>query len=146
MMRAISVAAALTLSACASTPADTFIGPPSLEVSADIPAPARARFYADCIRQSATSGDYFREESDDTLLRFNCEGDVAQRFFEGLGPYSAQVGSEMIVGTRTWRFTAPIRRNTIGLDYCWRDQPNENAEPVYECTVVLNVGAFLAAD
>ena len=141
-MRAIAVSLALALASCASAP-EEIIGPPSLTISANIPAPEKARLYADCIAQSARSGDYFREERDSSLLRFNCDGDVAQRFFDGLGPWSAQVGSEMVVGIRTWRFTAPIRRDTVGLDYCWRDQADAASVAVYECTVVLNVGDFL---
>lgn len=142
-MRALICAALSALGACATSHDEAPIGPPSLAVSANVTAPAQATLYADCVAQSAAERTYFREERDDTLLRFNCVGDAAQRFFDGLGPYSARVGSEMVVGQRTWRFTSAIQRNTVGLDYCWRDQPNANAEPAYACTVVLNVGDFL---
>jgi hypothetical protein len=134
---------AAALGACATSGGDEMTGSPSLEVSANVPAPPQATFYADCIAQAAAERTYFRDTRLDEVLRFNCAGDVAQRFFDGLGPRSAAIGSEMAVGIRTWRFTNRIQRDTIGLDYCWRDQPNANAEPVYECTVVLNVGEFL---
>lgn len=138
-----ALASGLVLSACSTSGGDAeVLGPPSLEVSSNLPAPERARLYADCITQSAANHDYFREARDPTLLRFNCESDAAQRFFEGLGPYSSSIGSELAVGAQTWRFTAPIRRNLVGLDYCIRDE-TDAAAPTYTCTVVLNVGAFL---
>ncbi|MGQ0531063.1 MAG: hypothetical protein ACT4OF_00040 [Caulobacteraceae bacterium] len=137
------VVAAVALAGCATRGEEAPLGPPLLEVSANIPAPERAELYADCIAQAAAEHTYFREERDATLLRFNCRGAVAQRFFEGLHAHSARVGSEIVAGTRTWRFTQPIRQDTIGLDYCWRDQANASAQPAYECTVVLNVGEFL---
>jgi len=133
----------LALAACATSGGeDEALGPPSLEVSANLPAPERARLYADCIAQSTAEQTYFREAREATLLRFNCESDVAQRFFEGLGPYSARVGSEMVVGAQTWRFSNPIRRDLVGLDYCIRDD-TDAAAPRFTCTVVLNIGEFL---
>jgi hypothetical protein len=142
-MRLVALVMAVALAACATSGDDEPVGSPSLEVSANAPAPANAAFYADCIAQSAAEHTYFRDTRADEILRFNCAGDVAQRFFDGLAERSAAEQSEMVVGIRTWRFTNRIRRDTIGLDYCWRDQPNANAEPIYECTVVLNVGPFL---
>jgi hypothetical protein len=140
--RLTMLAMALALAACATSGHEEILGPPSLEVSEDVPAPERAELYADCVAQSAAERMYFREARDPTLLRFNCEGDVAQRFFEGLGPYSARVGSEMVVRPQTWRFTHPIQRDLVGLDYCIRDDMDA-AAPRYTCTVVLNVGEFL---
>lgn len=138
-----ALAAALILSACATSGSEgEVLGPPSLDVSENIPAPEQARLYADCIAQSTAQHDYFREARDPTLLRFNCESDVAQRFFDGLGPHSARVGSEMVVGAQTWRFSNPIQRDLVGLDYCIRDATDQTA-PTYTCTVVLNVGDFL---
>lgn len=144
-MRLVALIMSAALAACATGGGgEEIVGPPSLEVSANVPAPARARFYADCLAQSAAASTYFREERNDELLRFNCDGDVAERFFAGLAERAIAQDSEMMVGIRTWRFTNRIQRDTIGLDYCWKDQPNTNAEPVYGCTVVLNVGEFLA--
>ncbi|QGZ94871.1 hypothetical protein [Terricaulis silvestris] len=143
-MRFVALVLAAALTACATGGGgDEIAGQPSLEVSANVPAPERARFYADCIAQAAAEHTYFREEHNDELLRFNCDGDVAERFFAGLAERAAAEGSEMVVGIRTWRFSNRIQRDTIGLDYCWRDSPNVNAEPLYACTVVLNVGSFL---
>jgi hypothetical protein len=142
-MRVLAIVLAAALGACATSGGDEPIGPPSLEVSQNVPAPAQAEFYANCIAQAAAQRTYFRDTRLDEVLRFNCTGDVAERFFAGLAERSAEIGSEMVVGIRTWRFTNRIQRDTIGLDYCWRDAPNTNAEPIYECTVVLNVGDFL---
>ena len=141
MRFATAAAALLVLAACATSEGEV-LGPPSLEVSEDLPAPERAELYADCITHSAAEHSYFRETRDPTLLRFSCDGDVAQRFFEGLGAYSARVGSEMVVGQHTWRFTQPIQRDLVGLDYCLRDDADA-AAPTHQCTVVLNVGEFL---
>jgi hypothetical protein len=143
-MRLLALILAAALGACASSArVDDIVGPPSLEVSADVAAPPQARFYADCIAQSAAQQTYFREERNDEVLRFNCTGAVAERFYAGLAERAAAERSEMVVGMRTWRFTNRIQRDTIGLDYCLRDAPNPNGEPVYQCTVVLNVGGFL---
>lgn len=143
-MRVAALLMSAALAACASTGGDDApLGPPSLAVSENVAPPPQAAFYADCIAQSAAGRTYFGDTRLDEILRFNCSGDVAQRFFDGLAARSAAAGSEMVVGIRTWRFTNAIQRDTIGLDYCWRDQPNANAEPIYQCTVVLNVGSFL---
>ena len=141
MKQALAAIALLALGACA-THADEPAGPPSLAVSANIPAPPQADYYANCISQSTAAHTYFREERMATLLRFNCDGAVAQRFFDGLGPRSAEVGSEIVVGDRTWRSTNPIQRDTVGVDYCWRDAAAAGPA-AYQCTVVLNVGEFL---
>ena len=141
MKQTLAAIALLALGACA-THAEGPTGPPSLDVSANIAAPPQADYYANCIAQSTAAHTYFREERVATLLRFNCDGAVAQRFFDGLGPRSAEVGSELVVGERTWRFTNPIQRDTVGLDYCWRDAL-AGGPADYQCTVVLNVGEFL---
>jgi hypothetical protein len=141
-MRSFVLVLALMGAACASTSDEPPMGPPSLDVSPNTPAPERARFFADCIAQSTQAQSYFREQANDELIRFNCDGDVARRFFGGLGPYATEVGAELVVANRTWRFTTPIRENTVGLDYCWRDEI-AGGEPVHECTVVLNVGPYL---
>ncbi len=120
-------------SACASAPEPA--GPPSLEISAGLPAPPQARFYADCIAQAAQANTYDREAN---VLRFRCDGDVAQRFFDGLGAWSASIGSEMQAEGRTWRFSTRIERDPSFVDFCRR------AGEAYDCTVVLNVGEFLA--
>jgi hypothetical protein len=146
-MRFVALILATVLAACATggvgNDEEAYGGPPSLEISANVPAPARARLYADCLAQSAADQTYYREERNDELLRFNCSGDAANRFFAALAERAASEHSEMIVGMRTWRFTNRVQRDTIGLDYCWRDPPNANAEPVFGCTIVLNVGTFL---
>ncbi len=110
-------------------------GPPSLAVAPGQPAPTQARFYADCIVQSVSSPGYDREGN---VIRFHCNGDVARRFFDGLEAWSAEGGQQIVDGNRTWRFTTPIRENPSFVDFCTR------AGTQYECTVVLNVGEFLA--
>jgi hypothetical protein len=135
-MRPAIVAAALLLGACASTPDAAPSGSPSLVVVPGQPAPAQARFYADCIAQAAERNTYDREAN---VLRFHCYDDVAQRFFDGLGTWSAEIGSQYEESDSTWRFSTAIRENPSFVDFCRR-----TIHAQYNCTVVLNVGEFLA--
>ncbi|MBC7769019.1 MAG: hypothetical protein H7124_09550 [Phycisphaerales bacterium] len=137
MMRVVLMAAVL-LTGCA-TSADTPAGPPSLEIAAGQPAPAQARFYADCIVQAAAARTYDREQN---VIRFHCDGAPARAFFDGLEAWSAEVGSEIVADGRTWRFSTPIRENPSFVDFCRRGGEADAAR--HECTVVLNVGEFLA--
>lgn len=125
--------AAIALAACASAPEHS--GPPSLVIARGQPAPAQARFYADCVAQAAAARTYDREAN---VIRFHCDGAPAQAFFEGLGPWSAQVGSEIQADGVIWRFSVPIRENPSFVDFCRRTADR------YDCTVVLNVGEYLA--
>ncbi|WP_395647972.1 hypothetical protein [Terricaulis sp.] len=141
MMKLVSMlalCASLFVAACASRPDAPLApaGPPSLAITPGQPAPPQARFYAGCISQATQSSSYDREQD---LLRFHCSGELAHAFFDALGPYSAAAQSEMQGDGRTWRFTARLQQNPTGADYCWRDAANG-----YGCTVVLNVGEFLA--
>jgi len=134
MIRTIFAAlAALTLTACASSPSVP-AGPPSLIIAAGQPAPPQARFYADCITQASNANTYDREAN---VIRFRCDGDVARRFYDGLGPWSAEIGSQIEDANRVWRFSSVIRENPSFVDFCWREADR------YSCTVVLNVGEFL---
>ncbi len=132
----LAALAAAALSACATrAPADG-AGPPSLVIAPGQPAPPQARFYADCIAQAAAADTFDREAN---VLRFRCEGEVAQRFYEGLGAWSTAVGAELRgADGRIWRFSTPIRENPSFVDFCRR------LDQHYDCTVVLNVGEFLA--
>lgn len=139
MIKALStlaLCAAVFVAGCASTRPDRPSGPPTLAVAAGSPPPAQARLYADCITQATQNTSYDREAN---LIRFHCGGDLARTFFDALGPYAASIGSEMQGDGRTWRFSARLRESPFGVDYCWRDGANG-----YGCTVVLNVGEFLA--
>lgn len=135
-MRLAIMAAALLLGACASTgESEGPSGPPTLVTTPGQPAPAQARFYADCITQATGANTYDREAN---VLRFHCNGDVAQRFYDGLATYSAAIGSQYEAEGATWRFSTAIRENPSFVDFCRRADG-----PRYDCTVVLNVGEFL---
>lgn len=135
-MRLAIVAAALLLAACASTPDAAPSGPPQLVEAPGQPAPPQARLYADCITQAAERNSYDREAN---VLRFRCTGEPAQRFFDGLGAWSARIGSEYDSADATWRFSTTIRENPSLTDFCRR-----TIHAQYDCTVVLNVGEFLS--
>lgn len=132
----LAVSLAFALTACATGRSDAPSGPPSLVVAPGLPAPAQSRFYANCISQAAQANTYDREAN---VLRFHCNGAVAQQFFDGLAAWSAQIGSQYEADGTTWRFSAAIRENPSFVDFCRRSSAD-----AYDCTVVLNVGEFLA--
>lgn len=136
-MKALIFGALFALTACASAP-EPAQGPPTLDIAPGQAVPAQAHFYADCVAQSAAARNYDREGN---VIRFHCEGAPARVFFDGLGPYSAEVGSEIVAMGRTWRFSTPIRQNPSFVDFCRRQGEGDAAR--YDCTVVLNVGEFL---
>ena len=140
-MRSLAVFGAIgsvALSACATTPPT----PPSYIVDPGQPAPAQARFYADCIAASVAAYSFDREAS---TIRFHCDGAPARAFYEGLAAWSTVHNSEVIAEGRTWRFTEKMIQNPSGLDYCWR-APGTDPQLSYGCTIVLNAGAFLGQD
>ncbi len=130
----VAILAAFTLAACATSP-EAPSGAPTLVIAPGAPAPAQSRFYADCISQAAGANSYDREAN---VLRFHCSGAVAQRFFEGLANWSTQIGSQYEAEGVMWRFTSTIRENPSFVDFCRR-----TTAQAYDCTIVLNVGAFL---
>jgi hypothetical protein len=136
-MRLIILVSALFIAACASAPRH-LSGPPNLAPAQGAPAPPQALFYADCMAAAAAAQNYDREEN---TLRFHCTGAVAQRFYEGLGPWSGAHASELRDGGRMLRLTQRPEHDVSGLDFCWRSDAGD-----YGCTVVLNVGEFLGAE
>ncbi len=136
MIRALVFAGLMALGACATSHAAPPSGPPSLAIAAGQPAPAQARFYADCISQSAAAHNYDREAN---LIRFHCDGAAARAFYEGLATYSAAIGSQYTSDGRTYRVTQALVRDLRGVDYCWRADAGG-----YGCTLVFNAGEFLA--
>lgn len=127
----------LTLSACASHPKPAPAGPPDLALTAPLPAPPQAKLYADCIAQAASTGAY-NTERDGGTLRFTCMGNAAKAFYEGLGPRSAEVGSEYVADGLTWRFSNKLIKDSYGVDGCSRDGAGD-----YRCVVILNAGGFI---
>lgn len=100
----LSVAAALTLSACASTPA-----PPPFVAAADLSepvasaAPAKTVLYADCIAQAISTDKVAHVANADTkLIRFTCSGAPAQRFYEALAVLGDQAVSVWQANGRTY--------------------------------------------
>lgn len=142
-MRSISPVAAAALlgclTACAHGP-ETPDGPPDYAPIAGEPAPANARYYADCIGQAAMKGAY-RRASDgggDELILFTCDGAPARAFYDALGPWSARLGSAFEHEGRSYRSTAKILRNMFGVDSC---SAAENAD--HRCVITFNAGDFL---
>jgi len=131
------ISVSLFAAACAHGEAPMSMGPPDFTRIETESAP-NAAYYADCIGQASAQGAYGRAHDADTeMVLFTCTGTPAQRFFDALGPRSAAIGSEIVVGTKTYRSTNPVQANLFGVDYCWRDDGS------YECTVSLNAGTFL---
>ncbi len=137
----VATGIALTLGACASTP-DPVLPPDYRELVGD-PAPARARLYADCLKQAADTGNY-RQALDgggDELLLLTCTGAPAAAFYAALGPWSATIGSEFQYGGRTYRSTAKVQRNLFGVDHC-----SALADTDHRCVLSFNAGDFLTVD
>ncbi len=136
MRHCLTIVAALSLAACATTPLAA--EPPTLQVAQGEPAPVQARLYAACVAQSAATQQFDREGH---WIRFHCGGDVAHVFYDALGPFAARIHSERVGAGRTWRFTQVMQHNPSGLDYCWRDDAGG-----YGCTIVLAAGDFIAPE
>ncbi len=126
----------LLVAACSTMPQPPS-GPPTVRQAAGEPAPPQGRFYADCIAQAATSGAYDKEPGGNQL-RFTCTGSTARAFYDGLGDWSARIGSELEAEGRTWRFSQKLERDPSGVDGC-----STNGAGDYSCVVILNVGEFL---
>lgn len=129
----------LSLGACATTQPEVPIEPDYSEIATD-PAPPNAQLYADCFVQSAQSGTYRRahDGGGDELILFTCTGEPARAFYEALGPWSARLGSEFVMGDRTARSTSRVRRNLYGTDYC-----SAVGEADHRCVISFNAGDFL---
>jgi len=136
------VAAGLSLTACASVP-DMPAAPPDYAVVPTRPEP-RAKLYADCIAQAATTRAFAHAQNEDTsMVLFTCTGSPARAFYDGLGTRSAVIGSEFVYEGRTFRSTNRVVRDLFGVDYCSTGGPDD-----FACVISLNVGDFLrvAAD
>ena len=138
---ATCLAAALSTTACASMGGseDASTQPRDFAAIQTEPSP-RAKLYADCMTQAGTSGAYGRAHDDSTeLFLFTCTGEPARAFWDALGPWSAETGSEASEGGRVYRSTNPVIRNLFGVDYC--STTTSGAD--HRCIVSLNAGEFL---
>jgi hypothetical protein len=137
-MKLLTLLLATALGACATAQDEAPVGAPSLAIAVGEPAPAKAQLYLDCMRQAMDARRYDREES---LIRFHCDGEPAQRFYEALATRSARIGSEYTADGRTLRFVERLQEDTTGVDFCARD-----AAGAHSCSVVYNAGDFLTQD
>ena len=128
-----------TLSACAHG-GQTEATAPDYAPIVGSPAPANARFYADCIAQAAASGTFVRasDGGGDELILFTCTGLPAAAFYDALGPWSAKIGSAFDHDGRRYRSTARVQRNLFGVDSC---SAIGNAD--HRCVITFNAGDFL---
>ena len=127
------------LTACAHG-AETLMAAPDFAPVTGDPAPANARYYADCIGQAAATGE-FRRASDgggDELILFTCTGAPARAFYDALGPWSARIDSAFERDGRSYRSTAKVQRNVFGVDYC-----SSASGADHRCVITFNAGDFL---
>ncbi|MFN3668167.1 MAG: hypothetical protein ACK4VY_02590 [Brevundimonas sp.] len=129
------------LSACAHAP-EAVEGPPNYAPLATQTAGPLARLYADCIRQAAETGAFGQViDGGEELLLFTCSGRVAAVFYAALGPHSERMDSAFAQGGRSYRSTAKVQRDLIGVDHC--SVAADGREP--RCTLTFNAGDFLVA-
>lgn len=137
-----AVAAALSLAACATggghEEAAAPAGPISFTEEAGQPANDAAKFYADCIAQSAQQQTYDR---DDGLIRFRCNAQPAKALYDGLAQHAAASGAEYVDGKRTIRSSQALKRDVSGRDYCWQEQGDHTLS--WGCTLVFNAGTYV---
>jgi len=138
----LTLIAGLSLAGCATTSDEVAVPPDYSEVPTDA-APPAARYYVDCFAQAIASGTYRRADDGggDELLLFTCTGEPARAFFEALGAWSAQAGSEFMIDDRVARSTARVQRNLYGVDYC-----SARAGQDHRCVISFNAGDFIRTD
>jgi hypothetical protein len=135
------LAAALALTACASTPAVERTSAPDFSEIAPMAAPARAVLYTDCLAQAISRPAVARLSREGIeLLRFTCTGAPALRFYEALAVPGEEAMTTWQSGGRTYRATTLIRTDLFGADYCSVGASNDAV-----CQIVLNTGPFLTA-
>lgn len=144
IIRLALAASLLTSAACATTsPEATSVAvAPNYAPLAGAPTGPHADLYADCLRQGAERRAY-RQVIDDgaELLLFTCYGPAAQDFYDALGPHSAAVDSAFQANGRSYRSTARVQRNMVGVDHCSVDAAGADAQ----CVLTFNAGDFLVA-
>jgi hypothetical protein len=139
LLAAIALGAAL--SACAHAP-EAVEGPPNYAPLAAQTAGPHARLYADCIRQAAETGAFGQViDGGEELLLFTCSGAPAAAFYAALGPHSQRMDSAFAHDGRSYRSTAKVQRNLIGVDYC--SVAADGRDP--RCVLTFNAGDFLVA-
>lgn len=136
-----AVALSLSLAACAHggvNEAEAPAGPISFVEEAGQPANDAAKFYADCIAQSASQSTYDR---DDGLIRFRCNAQPAKALYDALATHTAAIGAEYVDGKRTIRSSQTLKRNVSGRDYCVQEIGEHTVS--WSCTLVFNAGTFV---
>ena len=133
---------AVLLSACAHAAVPVAVAPNYAPLTGD-PAPANARYYADCIGQAAATGTYRRaaDGGGDELILFTCTGVPARAFYDALGPWSVRLDSAFSHDGRTYRSTAKVQTNMYGVDSC---SAADGAD--HRCVITFNAGDFLDAE
>lgn len=129
------------LTACATAPRPALEPEPEYAPVYTEAAPPRGLLYASCVAAAIAAPDVTASYVDDvSLLVFTCHGEPAAEFFNALQEWSAQEKSEWHDSDRTYRSTARVRTNLVGVDYCHvRTIGGDDAT----CIITLNTGRFL---
>lgn len=120
-----------------------FADEPVLDPAKDGPAPANAAYFTACFGEAVERRTITEQNG---YLLFNCRGEIAQRFYDRLGQLPASKTTSETVGTRAWRFTTKAKKNTDGLDGCFRDSAAPGGPDEYGCRLIYPAGPFLKAD
>lgn len=129
-MKSAIVIAALAATIAISVPA----------LSKPKPAGPNARYFANCLSDSAAHSTYDR---DDRYIRFACYGTVAKAFYDALGQRAPGKTYEVVQADRRWRYTEIPKEDTFGLDGCWQSIVSASGEEPYGCMLLYPAGAFL---
>ena len=104
------------------------------------PAPPNAELFAGCFAAAAAAHSYVR---DGRYLLFTCNGPAAQAFFDHLADRPPGKGYEETRPDGLHRFTERPKKDTSGLDECWRLAAPAAGQPEFGCTLTFPAGAFL---
>ncbi len=113
-----------------------------LDPAKDQPPPANTVFFADCFKDATERGDL---KAQNGYLLINCRGEAALRFYDKLGTLPETATFAETIGSRSLRYTVRPRKNTDGLDACWRDSHEIGTAAEYGCRLVYPAGPLLDA-
>ena len=136
----LAIVSTLACAACATAPDRPPSAPDYSAVPTQAPTP-NARLYAACLEQAAAADAYRRADNGDgaEYILFTCTGAPAAAFATALIPWSEKIGSTFQRDGHTFRSTAKVEADLLGVDSCSTDATGGDAI----CILSFNAGDFL---